>query len=335
MDHDLFAALPPAQYDAVRSAIAAVLGSTAIAGIRPVAGGVSGAPVFLIEAGMHRFVLRMEGPADPQRNPHQYASMRIAADAGIAPRIHYLSERDQIVMMDFVEDRPLEEFPGGSQALAEAVGAMLTKLQRLPRFPGFMDYPDLVDRLWAHVCRTELFVPGLLDEASQRLAEVRNAFELRREEYVSSHNDFLPRNLLFDGKRLWLIDWENAYRNDPLVDVATALDNFAPSPELEERLLQAWLGRAPDSQLRDRLVLMRALTRLFYAGVLFSASAAAPRDKSDSDLSAPSSVEFEQAIRDGRLKAETSRTTHVLGKMFLASFLSGAKPPGLPPMYMR
>lgn len=29
---------------------------------------------------------------------------------------------------------------------------------------------------------------------------------------VSSHNDTLPANILFDGKRLWMIDWESAYR---------------------------------------------------------------------------------------------------------------------------
>lgn len=87
------------------------------------------------------------------------------------------------------------------------------------------------------------------------------------DEAVSSHNDILPRNLLFDGERLWLVDWESAYCNDPVVDMATMLDNFAPSPELEEVLLQAWLGHPPDRSLRDRLELMRALTRLFYAGV--------------------------------------------------------------------
>lgn len=291
--------------------------------------------VFLIEAGRHRFVLRMEGPPAPMRNPHQYVSMRIAAEAGIAPRIHYLDESERVVMMDFIADRPLETFPGGSLALARATGAMLRKLQELPPSPAFMDYPDVVDRLWTHVCRTKLFVPHLLDEASRRLAEIREALDLRSEGYVSSHNDFLPRNLLFDGERLWLIDWENACRNDPLVDVATALDNFAPAPELEEELLRAWLGRAADSSLRDRLAPMRSLTRLFYTGVLFSASALAPREKPDSDLSAPDAVAFERAIRDGRLKAETPQTTHVLGKMFLASFLSGKKPPGLPPMYMR
>jgi hypothetical protein len=335
MSNDPFAALPTAQRDTANAAITAVMGSAAVVHVRPVTGGVSGAEVLLIETGDRRFVLRMEGQPSPLRNPHQYEAMRIAAEAGIAPRIHYLNAEDRVVMMDFIEDRPLETYPGGRQGLAQAIGAMLKKLQTLPLFPCFMDYPDLVDRLWAHVCKTGLFADGVLDAASQKLIDLRKAYALDTEKYLSSHNDFLPRNLLFDGKRLWLIDWENGYRNDPLVDLATVLDNFAPSPELEEVLLHAWLDQKPDRLLHDRLALMRSLTRLFYAGVLFSASASAADAKPDSDLSAPSSAEFERAIRAGRLKAGTTETTHVLGKMFLASFLSGAVPPGLPPMYMR
>ena len=44
----------------------------------------------------------------------------------------------------------------------------------------------------------------------------------------------MPSNILFDGERLWLIDWESAYRNDPLVDVAIVSDSFALSLELED-----------------------------------------------------------------------------------------------------
>ena len=169
--------------------------------------------------------------------------------------------------MYFIEDRPLETYPGGHQALASAIGAMLRKLQTMPLFPGFVDYPDIVSRLWIHVCKTGLFPERLLDAASQRLVQIRKAYALQTDKYVSSHNDVLPRNVLFDGKRLLLIDWENGYRNDPLVDLAIALDNFAPSPELEEVLLLAWLGQKPDHFLRNRLALVRALTRLYYAGV--------------------------------------------------------------------
>ena len=121
----------------------------------------------------------------------------------------------------------------------------------------------------------------------------------------------------------------------PSCDVATALDNFASSPELEDVLLLAWLGREPDDVLRNELVQVRALTRLYYAGVLFSAAAQVPREIPAPSLSAPSSAEFERAIRGGQFVPGTSEASFVLGKMYLASFLSGAVPPGLPPMYMR
>ena len=335
MMHEPFAPLSAAQRHAAQQALAAVLGSAAPSDIRPLTGGVSGAFVFLVESGGRRFVLRIEGPASPLRNPHQYQSMRIAAEQGIAPKVHYLDEDDRVVMIDFIEDRPLESYPDGAQGLARAIGAMIKKLQSAPRFPAFVDYPDIVGRLWAYVCRTGLFADGLLDGASQKLAEIRATYDPRPQDYVSSHNDVLPRNVLFDGRQIWLIDWESAYRNDPLVDVATALDNFSSPPELEEILLQAWLGHAPDRLLRERLAQVRALTRLYYAGVLFSAAAVGPRGASETSLSALNAAAFEQAIRAKRLLPETPPASLALGKIFLASFLSGAVPPGLPPMYMR
>ena len=125
-----------------------------------------------------------------------------------------------------------------------------------------------------------------------------------------------------------MIDWESAYRNDPLVDVAIVLDNLATTPELEPVLLRAWFGRAPDEAFRIRLALTRALTRLYYAGVLLSASATAPRATPDSDLAAPTPAEFQQEIIEGRIKPGTPSIKHILGKMFLASFFSGVATPG-------
>ena len=213
--------------------------------------------------------------------------MRIAAEAGIAPRVHYLNVDARVVLMDFIEDRPLETYPGGHQGLAQAIGAMLRKLQALPPFPGFMDYPDLVDRLGTHVCKTGLFAHGLLDAASQRLIKIRNAYAVHTEKYVSSHNDFLPRNVLFDGKRLWLIDWEQRLPQRPSSLIwPPRSTNSAPSLESEEVLMHAWLGRAPDRPpARDDWCWCGPLRGYFYAGVLFSASASASTCKArTSDL---------------------------------------------------
>jgi hypothetical protein len=80
---------------------------------------------------------------------------------------------------------------------------------------------------------------------------------------------------------------------------------FCPSAELEVALLRAWLGRAPDEMLYARLTLVRALTRLNYAGVLLSAWAAGSWKTSDSDLTDPPVAGFWQAIGQGQLSPGT------------------------------
>jgi hypothetical protein len=254
--------------------------------------------------------------------------MRVAAEAGIAPAIHYIDEAARIAVIDFIEQQPLKTYPGGPRALAQALGELFSRVQATPAFPDFVNYPDIVARLFAHVRRTGLFATGLLDAHVERLELVRKAYDEGSTRLVSSHNDSIPSNILFDGDRLWLIDWESAYRNDRLVDVAIVSDSFALSPELKDVLLRAWFGRAPDNALRARLELIHALTRLYYAGVLLSASAAASWVTGATDLSAPTLPEFRLAIHEGRLKPGAPETKHILGKMFLASFLSGVAPPG-------
>lgn len=327
MTKDSFAALSAAHREIARSALTAAFGSAPASAIVPVTGGASGAATFRAEVGDRRYLLRIEGEPSPLRNPTQYESMRIAAEAGIAPRLHYADEVARVAVMDFIEEQPLGSYPGGPRALAQAMAEMLGRVQATPPFPRFVEYPDIVARLWAHVCRTGLFAPGVLDAHTERLAKIRESYVWDSAKSVSSHNDPLPRNILFDGKRLWMIDWESAYRNDPLVDVAIMLDSFAPTPELENVFLQAWLGRALDATFHNRLAPVRALTRLYYAGVLLSASTAAAR-AADTDVSAPTLAEFKQAIREGRLTPGVVETKHVLGKMFLASFLTGIAPPG-------
>ena len=231
--------------------------------------------------------------------------------------------------MDFVEQRPLHDYPGGFRGLAQALGEMLKHLQAAPVFPHFVDYPDIVARLFAHVRRTGLFAAGLLDIHVEHLERIRQSYNSGSERLVSSHNDFHPGNLLFDGQRLWLVDWESAYRNDPMVDLATLMDSFAFSPEIEDIMVKIWLGRAPDEAFYGRLATVRALTRLYYAGVFLSGSAASQtRTVPDTDLSVPTLEEFKKSVCDGALRANSPDTIHILGKMYLASFLSGDTVPG-------
>lgn len=281
-------------------------------------GGASPALLFRVDAGARRYLLRIEGPPSPLRVPTQYETMRMAAEADLAPPLRHVDASAGIVVMDFIEQRPLTAFPGGTRALVEAMATMIARLQASPAIPAFVDYPDMVARLFAHVRRTGLFAAGVLDSHWDRLEQIRSAWDRDPARLVSSHNDCHPANFLFDGQRLWLVDWESAYRNDPFVDVAILADNVARTPELEDVLLRICLSRDAKAHDRERLSTARELTRLYFAGFFLSASAAARwLAAPDTDLVIPISNEAGPA------------RMHRMGKLYLKGFLTGDPVPPL------
>lgn len=322
MDDTLLHTIPENLHDTARHAVSAAFGSKSIIAVQPIAGGASGALTYRIEVDERSYLLRMETRRSPLRNPHQYACMRIAAGAGIAPPLRYADDEAGAAILDFIVQRPLEEYPGGPKGLAAAIGMLAAKLQATTSFPALGDYRVFLDRMLDYLRR--VFAPGLLDPHVERFERIRQAYPWAESEHVSSHNDPNPNNILFDGERLWLIDWETAYRNDPLTDIAILTQNHASTPELEGVLLRSWLGRPPDRALRERLALMRQMTHLYYAGILLASSIAPSAPVTD--LSAPSPEEFRALVAAGQLKPGTPETKLVLGKVFLAAFLAAKTP---------
>jgi hypothetical protein len=177
MSKDCFDTLPAERREHVRSALVAAFGSACLDAITPMTGGASTASTFRLEARGRRYLLRVDGEPSPLRNPHQYVAMRIAAEAGIAPEIHYVDEAARIAVIDFIERQPLKTYPGVPRALAQALGELFSRVQATAVFPAFVNYPDIVARLFAHVRRTGLFAAGVLDAHVERLERLREVYD--------------------------------------------------------------------------------------------------------------------------------------------------------------
>ena len=67
---------------------------------------------------------------------------------------------------------------------------------------------------------------------------------------VLGHNDLLAANILDDGKRLWLIDWEYGGFNTPLFDLAGLAGNNGLSETQERDMLRQYFGEDPDQRWR-------------------------------------------------------------------------------------
>lgn len=79
---------------------------------------------------------------------------------------------------------------------------------------------------------------------------------------VFGHNDLLASNLLDDGQRLWLIDWDYAGFNASLFDVGGLASNNGFDAAHERALLAAYFGRSPDGLLTSRYEAMKCASLL-------------------------------------------------------------------------
>jgi aminoglycoside phosphotransferase (APT) family kinase protein len=321
--------IPEDRREKARSALAATFGRSPVTVLQPLTAGAS-ALSYHIEVAGRPYLLRLESfRRDEVRDPHRaYLCLRAAAEAGVAPAVHHADPAAAVAIMDFVPERPLSDYPGGAPPLVRDLGSLVNRLQATPAFPPVFDYPALIGILLGRLIGSGLFAAGLLESHRDGFERIREAYPWDSGTLVSSHNDLNPGNILFDGKRLWLVDWETAYRNDPLLDVATLSLFFAGAPDLESALLRSWLGREPDHMLRARFSLMRQLARLFYgcAASLNAANTPVAAEPA-TDLKAPTHEQFRDALAQGRPIAGAPETQRIIGKMALAGFLAGLATP--------
>lgn len=328
MTQDPFDAIPAERREPARSAVTSALGSTRVTALRRVTGGAS-ALAYRVDTDARPYLLRVESGLNARQNPDHYACMKAAVDAGIAPPLHFVDPGQGVALMEFVTQRPLQEYPGGPAALVRDLAALIRRLQDSAEFPTpAISYVELVRRMSRFMRDSRVFAAGLLDPHLEGFERIAEAYPWDEAARVASHNDPNPRNILFDGARLWLVDWETAYRNDSLTDLAVVTHELAGTPELQRELLRSWLGREPDPATRARLVLMRQVTRMFFACVIFRHFASDSKREPDSNLAALTSAEFVAALQQGRLRVGTPELLYEFGKMFLAGFRDELGAPG-------
>jgi aminoglycoside phosphotransferase (APT) family kinase protein len=319
---DHFQLIPEQHRAAVQTACSTVFGAADLQSLQHVRGGFS-AQIFKLQLQERPYLLRIDTARSPLHNlQRSYSCMQTAEAAGIAPALHYADATTGVSIMDFIDARPLSSYPGGNEQLLRDLGALIARLQTTPVFPQLADYIGMVKRMVGMLNGT-LFAAGLLDSHLSALERIQAAYPWASVTPVSSHNDPNPGNILYDGERLWLIDWETAFCNDPLVDLAIIANNFAQTTEAQTVLLQSWLGTAPSDALRSRLFLMRLCTHLYYGSIVLVGLARTPGLVPHTSLDALTPTELQQAVAQGQLKWGSAETTIAFAKIFFKAFSDG------------
>jgi thiamine kinase-like enzyme len=231
--------------------------------IEPLGGGLSNLS-FVVTDAAGKYVVRSAAdfPFHGVSREREVRVARAAHAAGFSPEVVFAGAG--VMVSRFIE----------GEAFTEAdVRANIGRVARLVR--------SFHDMMPAHVQGSagsfEVF--GVIDGYAKILKRSRHPLaagavqqlvdmskQLRRLELPSmsafAHNDLLAANIIKDGERLWLIDFEYAAFGSPLFDLANLASNSTFSAEESEALLEAYFGRPPDDGLRAALAAMQCASLL-------------------------------------------------------------------------
>jgi aminoglycoside phosphotransferase (APT) family kinase protein len=202
--------------------------------------------------------------------PRHFSCMHAAAEAGLAPRVWYASAEDRISITDFVGAAP---FPA-RDALSRVPAALRT-LHALPQFPVapfnttctfLLKKGPALDGFLQKFRTANILPEHDLEELFAHYTRLAATYSSLDPDLAPSHNDlFKPDNMLFDGSRLWLVDWEAAFENDRYADLAVVANMLVANEAEEQIYLKEYFGAPPVAYQVARFYLMKQLAHMFYA----------------------------------------------------------------------
>ena len=218
--------------------------------IEPLGGGLSNAN-FLVRdaAGKHVVRLGRDYPFHHVSRERELMSARAAHECGFAPEVEYAGNGAMVFRHIDGKTFSGEDVRANAGRIAALIGDFHTRMPHHVSGAGFMFWVFHVVRDYARLLRQ-----GGSRMTGELPAYLALADELEAAQaplpIVFGHNDLLPANIIDDGDRLWLIDFEYAGFNTAMFDLAGLSSNSGMSGEQADALLEAYFGSVPDAAIR-------------------------------------------------------------------------------------
>jgi thiamine kinase-like enzyme len=193
---------------------------------------------------------------------------RAAAAAGVSPEVLFFAE-DGLMLTRFLEGAVtlsgplLRERPDSVRRAGAAFRRLHASGQRFAfRFELFAmieNYLKVLADLGAEL-------PEGYHDVVAEAGTVREALAVHPWPLAPCHCDPLCENLLDDGERVWLVDWEYSGVNDPMWDLGDLSVEGGFDEDQDEALLEGYFGPGAvvDPADRGRVVVYKAMCDLLW-----------------------------------------------------------------------
>jgi len=225
-------------------------------------GGISNES-YVVEDAQRKYVVRFgkDYPFHHVFRDREAMTAKAAHRAGFAPELFHAGDGVMVTAFLGARTYTASDVCANIPRVAEMIRQFHTTMPEHILGPGFMFWVFHVIRDYARTLQAgnSRMAPRLATylAISAEMEAVQRPLPI-----IFSHNDLLPANILDDGDRLWLIDFEYAGFSTGMFDLAGLASNAGLSEDESEALLAAYFQGAPDRELKRAHAAMQCASLL-------------------------------------------------------------------------
>jgi thiamine kinase-like enzyme len=197
-------------------------------------------------------------------------NMKLVNDLEVAPKMVHDDAKSGVIIMECVNNMPLttkmidDKVEGPT--IYKALSKSLANLHKGPSFPG-----ETLNIFRDIEVRVKEADKSRMPEVALKVMNTAMSSEsiLKKHETTAPcHRDLHSNNVLYDGKRIYLIDWELGCNSDPYSDLGFASMFFVFDAEKEDIFLENYFGKKPTPEQKAYYFLMKQVCICCYASRL-------------------------------------------------------------------
>ncbi len=225
-------------------------------------GGISNES-YVVEDARRRYVVRFgkDYPFHHVFRNREAMTAEAAHRAGFAPELFHAGDGVMVTAFLGAKTYDAADLRANIPRIAQLIRQFHLEMPEHIQGPGFMFWVFHVIRDYARTLQAgkSRMAPHLANylavaaemEAAQKPLPI-----------IFSHNDLLPANILDDGSRLWLIDFEYAGFSTAMFDLAGLASNAGFNQQESEALLEAYFQAPADAALKRAHAAMQCASLL-------------------------------------------------------------------------
>jgi thiamine kinase-like enzyme len=204
-----------------------------------------------------------------------------AARVGIGPEVAAFLPEEDVLVTRYIEGRALRAEEVSEPDVLSDVAESLKTVHRGPRLRAKFSPFRIVDAYRAIAEEHGVSAGDRYESAHVLAGEIEVTMVGPEHAPVLCHDDLVPSNLMHDGERVRIVDWEYAGMGDRFFDLGNLSVNAGLDEGDDEWLLTAYWGEPPTARRFATLRLMRLVSDFREAMWGLVQSAIAPSSEFD------------------------------------------------------